>query len=42
MAPVQRCGATQHAGCADDAVDRQEKGPFAATGEEFVLRDEQR
>ncbi len=42
MAPVQRSGATVYTGCTDDAVERQEKGPFAAAGEEFVLRDEQR
>jgi hypothetical protein len=44
MASVQRCGGTVHDGCAcaDDAVQRLEKGPFAAAREEFVLRDEQR
>ena len=44
MASVQRCGGTVHDGCAcaDDAVQRQEKGRFTAAREEFVPRDEQR
>lgn len=44
MAPVQRCGAAVHAGCAcaEDAVERPEKGPSAVADEESVPRDEQR
>src|SRR5262249_15554510 len=41
IAPVQRCGGEVHEGCAcaEDTVQRQEKGPFGAAREAFLAAE---